>query len=179
MKRILIILLLLFINSIGAQQKLFTENTIIIFEASVPFFEPVEAINKQVISVLNSKKGYISFVAPIKAFEFERSLMKEHFNANYMESRKYPKATFKGFIEKFNIKDISYNPKDYYIKGKINMHGESKNIRVLAQIKKTNRGIELKSNFALNTDDFDIEIPFIVRSKISKNVNVMVTAVFQ
>ncbi len=179
MKRSLIIFFLLFINAINAQEKLNTNNNIIIFEASVPFFEPVEAINKEVISILNTKKGQIFFIAQVKAFEFERSLMHDHFNAYYMESKKYPKATFKGLIEKFNIKDIDYRPKDYFIRGKINMHGESKNIRVLAQIKKTKKGIELTSNFALNTDDFNIDIPYIVRSKISKNVNVMVTAVLQ
>ena len=57
------------------------------------------------------------------------------------------------------------------------MHGKSKNIRVLAKIKKVAAGIELISNFTLNSDDYDIEIPYIVRSKISKNVNVKVKAV--
>jgi hypothetical protein len=52
--------------------------------------------------------------------------MEEHFNDNYMESRRYPKATFKGLIEKFDLKNISSDAKLYYIKGKITMHGKSK-----------------------------------------------------
>jgi hypothetical protein len=179
MKKFLLLFSLFFINVIGAQEKIITDKNSIIFEASVPFFEPVEAKNNQIISILDPKKGHIIFIALIKGFQFERSLMKDHFNANYMESKKYPKATFKGLIEKFEMKNINDDAKDYYIKGKINIHGKTKNIRVLAKIKKTDKGIELKSNFDLNTDDFDINIPFIVRSKISKNVHVMLDAKIQ
>lgn len=99
--------------------------------------------------------------------------MEDHFNANYMESKKHPKASFKGQIEKFSIANINSIPAEYYIKGKINIHGVTQNIRVLATLSKTATNIFLlESNFTLNTDDFKIEIPFIVLSKISKNVNV-------
>ena len=94
-----------------------------------------------------------------------------------MESKKYPKATFQGLIEKFDLKNIATDVKEYYIKGKISMHGKSKNIRVRAEIKKVATGIELTSNFTLNSDDYNIEIPYIVRSKISKNINVSVKTI--
>lgn len=162
---------------IDAQEKRTSTKGVIVFEASVPFFEPVKAKNDGVNLILNTKKGIITFVVYIDRFSFERSLMQEHFNANYMESKKYPKATFKGLIEKFDLKNIAPDATEYYIKGKITMHGKSKNIRVLAKIKKVAAGIELISNFTLNSDDYNIEIPYIVRSKISKNVNVKVKAV--
>ena len=162
---------------IDAQEKKTSTKGVIVFEASVPFFEPVKAKNDGVNLILNTKKGIITFVVYIDRFSFERSLMQEHFNANYMESKKYPKATFKGLIEKFDLKNIAPDATEYYIKGKITMHGKSKNIRVLAKIKKVAAGIELISNFTLNSDDYNIEIPYIVRSKISKNVNVKVKAV--
>jgi polyisoprenoid-binding protein YceI len=100
--------------------------------------------------------------------------MEEHFNNNYLESDRYPKATLKGIIEKFDLKDLGLISKKYYIKGKITIHGKSKTIRVAAKIKKDNKGVQLISSFSLNTDDFNIEIPFIVRSKISKEVTVTV-----
>jgi polyisoprenoid-binding protein YceI len=96
-----------------------------------------------------------------------------------LESDRYSKAIFKGLIEKFDLKDIGLSFTDYYIKGKMTIHGKSKNIRVRAKIKKTKKGIELKSNFFLNTDDFNIEIPIIVRSKISKKVTVAVYSSLQ
>ena len=163
--------------TIDAQEKRTSTKGVIVFEASVPFFEPVKAKNDEVNLILNTKRGIISFVVYIDRFSFERSLMQEHFNANYMESKKYPKATFKGLIEKFDLKNIAPDATEYYIEGKITMHGKSKNIRVLAKIKKVAAGIELISNFTLNSDDYNIEIPYIVRSKISKNVNVKVKAV--
>jgi len=177
MKKTLLFFLLLTAFIIDAQEKMTSTEGVIIFEASVPFFEPVKAQNKEVNLVLNTKRGSISFVVYIDRFSFERSLMQEHFNANYMQSKKYPKATFKGLIEKFDLKDIATDVKEYYIKGKISIHGESKNIRVRAKIKKVATGIELTSNFTLNSDDYNIEIPYIVRSKISKNINVSVKTV--
>ncbi|SEA96160.1 YceI-like domain-containing protein [Flavobacterium gillisiae] len=177
MKKKLLLFLLLTAFIIDAQEKRTSTKGVIVFEASVPFFEPVKAKNDGVNLILNTKKGIITFVVYIDRFSFERSLMQEHFNANYMESKKYPKATFKGLIEKFDLKNIAPDATEYYIKGKITMHGKSKNIRVLAKIKKVAAGIELISNFTLNSDDYNIEIPYIVRSKISKNVNVKVKAV--
>ena len=165
--------------STNAQEKMTTTNGIIYFEASVPLFEDVEAKNEAVNCYLNAKNGAILFVVPINMFRFERSLMEEHFNANYLESKKYPKATFKGLIEKFDLKNIDSNETEYFIDGKITIHGKSKNIRVNAKIKKVDKGIELQSNFSLNTDDFNIKIPFIIRSKISKKVNVSVYCVLQ
>jgi hypothetical protein len=179
MKNILLLFLLFVSNIIDAQEKMMTTNGIIVFEASIPFFEAVEAKNETVNCILKTKNGTISFVTFIEQFEFKRTLMEEHFNKNYLESNRYPKATFKGIIEKFDFKDISLTPKDYFIRGKMTIHGKSKIIRVRAKIKKANKGIELTSNFFLNTDDFNIEIPYIVRSKVSKKVTVGVYSHFQ
>lgn len=177
MKKILLLLLFFFSIPIVAQDKKMTTNGNIIFEASVPFYEAVEAKNNQVFSILNTKNGTITFTAVIKNFHFERSLMEDHFNANYMESEKYPKAVFKGEIENFSIQKINTISSEYYIKGKINIHGVTKNIRVLATLSKTTiNTILIECKFALNTDDFKIDIPFIVRSKVSKNVNVTLKA---
>ena len=69
--------------------------------------------------------------------------------------------------------------KEYQIKGKITIHGQIKKLQFTVLIKKVDEGIELYSNFPLNTDDFNIEIPFIVRSKISKNVNTQIICVLR
>ncbi|NRS89344.1 hypothetical protein HNQ02_002270 [Flavobacterium sp. 7E] len=174
MNRTLLLFLLFFSNTILAQDKITTSKGTIVFEASVAFFEAVTAKNDQVHCVLNASKGHISFIAYIREFRFERSLMEQHFNENYLESDRYPKATFKGIIEKFDLKNITTTSKTHYIKGKIYIHGKSKGIRVLANIIKTKTGIKITTNFSLNTDDFKIEIPFMVRNKIAKEVNVSV-----
>jgi hypothetical protein len=179
MKKIILLFLILIAISAVAQEKMITDRGIINFEASVPFFEEVKAINEKTACVLITKTGEITCLVYIKRFLFERSLMQEHFNKNYLESDRYPKAIFKGIIEKFDLKNIDSNTKQYEIKGKITIHGKTKKITIYGTIKKVGEGIELVSNFPLNTDDFGIEIPYIVRSKIAKNVNTQITCVLQ
>nr|WP_314897300.1 YceI family protein [uncultured Flavobacterium sp.] len=179
MKKITLLFLIFIATTTIAQEKMVTDKGIINFEASVPFFEEVKAINQKTYCVLVTKTGEITCWAIIKNFQFERNLMEEHFNKNYMQSHRFPKATFKGIIEKFDLKKINSTANEYLIKGKITMHGKSKKIIVIGTIKKGAQGIELISNFPLNTDDFKIEIPFIVRSKISKNVNTQLYCVLQ
>jgi hypothetical protein len=53
------------------------------------------------------------------------------------------------------------------------MHGKTKDISIIAKLKKTEAGLEIDSNFLVNTDDFDIEIPSVVSKKVSKKVNVI------
>src|SRR5215213_5098950 len=77
-----------------AQTKYFTKNGRIFFNASSPL-EKIEAINDKATSVIDLSTGQIEFGVLLKAFLFERALMQEHFNENYVESDKFPKAVFK------------------------------------------------------------------------------------
>ena len=179
MKKITLLFLIFASYTTSAQEKMITDKGIINFEASVPFFEEVKATNEKTTCVLVIKTGEITCLVYIKKFLFERSLMQEHFNKNYLESDRYPKAIFKGIIEKFDLKNIDSNQKEYLIKGNITIHGKSKKIMIYGTIKKLGEGIEFISNFPLNTDDFGIKIPYIVRSKIAKNVNTQIACVLQ
>lgn len=177
MKKFTLLALLLVLYPINAQNKFTSSKCVINFEASVPLFEAVEAQNNDVNCTLIPNKSEIAFTAVIKKFQFKRNLMQEHFNSNYMESDRYSKATFKGVIENFDLKTITEEEKDFLIKGKITIHGQSRIITVLAKIKKAGNGIQINSNFTLNTDDFNIEIPNIVIAKISKKVNTQIVCI--
>jgi hypothetical protein len=179
MKKFTLLALLFTFSLISAQKKMTSSKCDVNFEASVPFFEEVKAKNNEAQSVLIPEKSRISFVVIIKKFQFKRDLMREHFNTNYMESDRYPKAIFEGIIEKFDMKDINGTEKDYQIKGKIEIHGKSKIITVNAKIKRIVDGIHIASSFILNTDDFKIEIPSIVIAKVSKTVNTQIDCVLQ
>ena len=159
-----------------AQTKMITKTGKITFEASVPAFEEVKAKNESVTCVLNSSTGEIASLALIKGFRFKVALMEEHFNENYMESDTYSKATFKGKIDNFDVSKLTTTAKEYSIKGKMEMHGKSKDITITASIKKLGDGIDIYSNFNLNTDDFGIEIPSVVSKKLSKKVAVKLSA---
>jgi polyisoprenoid-binding protein YceI len=155
-----------------SQAKKITKTGEINFEASVPSFEEVKAQNKTATFVLNTETGEIAALALIKGFRFKIALMEEHFNENYIESNKYPKATFKGKIAAFEMDKLSDSYKEFNIKGTLELHGKSKEITVPAKIKKSGEGIELTTNFSVNTDDFNIKIPKMVSNKVSKKVNI-------
>lgn len=157
-----------------SQSKLITKTGKITFEASVPSFEEVKAKNESVTCILNTGTGEIASLALIKGFRFKVALMEEHFNENYMESDTYPKATFNGKIDNFDFSKLSTTVKDYTIKGKIEIHGRSKDITITAHIKKTTDGVDIDADFILNSDDFAIEIPKVVSNKVSKKVSVKV-----
>ena len=172
MKNSIIIALLLCFSVASAQEKLVTKNGTTTFEASVPSFEEVKAKNENVTCILNTKTGEIASLALIKGFKFKIALMEEHFNENYMESTRYPKATFRGILKDFDLKDVTATPKDFSLKGKLEIHGKSKEITTIAKIKKTEKGIEIETNFSVNASDFDIQIPSVVKNKVSNKINV-------
>ena len=95
MKKMILLVILNVIHLGFSQQKMIDKSGTITFEASVPTFEEVRAVNKSVTFVFNPKKGEITSLALMKGFRFKIALMEEHFNENYMETDDYPKAIFK------------------------------------------------------------------------------------
>lgn len=168
----LLICLLFSAAGLWAQDKKITKTGKITFEASVPSFEEVKAKNENATFILNSKTGEVASLALMKGFRFKIALMEEHFNENYMESDQYPKATFKGRIEKFDEKALSATAKEFKISGKLELHGKSKDITSIAKIRKTDAGIEILSNFSVNASDFDIKIPSVVKNKVSNTIDI-------
>lgn len=164
--------LLLFVGLLTTDEKLQTNSGQITFEASVPSFEEVKATSQAANCVLHTKTGDITTEVKMKSFKFRANLMEEHFNKNYVESHRYPKAYFKGRINDFNFYQLSPIAKNFTIHGKMEMHGETKDVVMQAQIRKLDRGVEIKANFILNTDDFNIDIPAVIKTKVSKQVNV-------
>ena len=100
-----LVVLLFLANGLSAQ-KYFTRGGNVSFNSDTPL-EKIEAINSNAACVLDTETGKLQFSVLIKAFTFEKALMQEHFNENYMESTKFPKSTFKGEIENFRDVDFS------------------------------------------------------------------------
>lgn len=159
-----------------AQNELSTSKGIVHFEASVPLFEEVKAINSNVSCLITLNTNEINCTVYIQQFQFKKELMQKHFNDYYLESDRYPKASFIGRIEKLDYKSLSKKPMEYQLKGIIRIHGRSKPLFGSIWINKINNGLEMKTSFNLHTDDFKIEIPTIIASKISKQVNTTIHA---
>jgi len=167
----ILILFVFFSVSFYAQEKYYTTSGTITFESSVPSFEEVKATNTKVTAILKDD-GTIAALALIKAFQFKIALMEEHFNENYMESNKFPKATFSGKIADFSMDQLSATNKAFRIKGTLTIRGVSKHLEIASQIKKLEDAISITSSFTTIPEDFGIKIPNIVRNKIAKKVDV-------
>ena len=98
--------------------------------------------------------------------------MQEHFNENYMDSSKYPKATFSGNIQNFSFKELSDSEKEHKILGVLTIRGIEKEITISCRLKKIKKGLSLKTNFNVLASDFEIKIPKVVRNKISQEINI-------
>lgn len=155
-----------------SQDKKSTKTGEITFEASVPSFEEVKATNKGVSCILNTKTGEIASLALIKGFRFKVALMEEHFNENYIESDKYPKAIFKGKIENFDVSKLTNSEQKFSVKGTLEIHGKTKEVTSVALIKKSGDKIEINNSFSVQPEDFDIKIPNVVSKKVAKTVDV-------
>ena len=123
-------LIVMMISSSADAQKFFTR------EGKVSFFPPkrhwkkIEAHNSKATSVMDIKSGRMEFAILIKAFQFEKALMQEHFNENYLESDKFPKATFKGNILNIDAIDFSKDGEyDVTVAGDLTIHGRNKSYR--------------------------------------------------
>ena len=171
MKNIFILLLSLTTTFVSAQ-KYFTKTGLTDFKASVEAFEAVEATNNSTTAVLNSANGQFASLIFVKAFHFKVALMEEHFNENYMDSDKFPKATFKGNIENYNHDELKNEEIEYTISGTLTIKGVSKNIKTKATLCNLNNVVSIKANFSVKPQDFNIKIPGIVREKIAKEINI-------
>ena len=156
-----------------SQGKYITKTGEINFEASVPSFEEVKAQNSNVSAILNSDNGEFAALALMKGFRFKIALMEEHFNENYIESSKFPKATFKGKIKGFELSTLSETAKEYIVTGTIRMHGVDKLVELPATLTIADNTILMKLQFTLRPEDFNIEIPKVVSSKIAEEIDVI------
>jgi hypothetical protein len=155
-------------------QKFLTKNGYISFYSHTPL-EEIKAENNQVVGVLDTSTGEMVFQALIKSFHFERALMEEHFNENYMESDKFPKALFKGKITNLSAVDFS-KPGTYEVtvEGDLTIHDVTNKLSTKGTMEVVSGGINANAKFKLVPEDFKISIPSVVRDKIDKNMEVTV-----
>lgn len=157
-----------------AQTKYFTR------DGSVSFFskaavEDIEAVNRKVTCVVDPATGQMEFTMLIRAFEFEKELMKEHFNENYMESEKFPKSTFKGTIE--NASAIKWNVDGTYpvkVTGKMTIHGVTRDISTAGSFTVKGGKLSGKSEFMVALSDYDVKVEKAYASKIADKIKVSV-----
>jgi polyisoprenoid-binding protein YceI len=172
MKKNILMLLALLVTGFISAQKFTTKTGSIKFEASVPSFEEVAGESKTASAVVVAETGDIAVLTLMKGFRFKVALMEEHFNENYVESDKFPKATFKGKIEGFDISKVSAEAKTFTLSGDLTLHGKTKHITGPARISKQGNTLTITGAFDVKPADFDIEVPAVVSKKIAEKIKV-------
>lgn len=179
MKKGLLFMVLVFALTGVQAQKYFTRTGQISFFSSTAV-EDIEAHNKAVTGIFDVASGAIQFSVAIKSFHFEKALMEEHFNENYMESTKFPKSTFSGKIQ--NIGEIDFSKDGVYpvvIVGKLTMHGVTKEVTVKGTFTIKNGEVLGEAKMMINPEDYKVTIPDLVREKIAKELEVTVKMNFK
>lgn len=174
MKHLSILLGLILLTSVGFSQKYLTKNGHIKFYSETPM-ETIEAHNHQVNSALDIKSGDFVFKVLMKSFEFEKALMQEHFNENYVESDKYPNAMFKGKIS--NISEIDFTKSGEYkamVEGDLTMHGVTQKVSESGTFVIKDGKVVGNSVFKVKPEDYKIKIPKTVLDNIAEEIEVTV-----
>jgi len=171
-KNTLLLLIVLFASLAANAQKYTTKTGTIKFFSDSPL-EKIQGINHQVNSALDYANGNFVFRVLILGFEFEKPLMQEHFRENYMESEKFPNATFSGKIT--NIKEVNITKDGIYkvtVEGDLNIHGVTKKVIEKGTLEVKAGKIIGKSVMNVSPKDFDIKIPAAVIKNIAETIQV-------
>jgi hypothetical protein len=171
-KCIAIFTLITAIHLTGFSQQYSTRTGFIGFYSKTPL-EDIRAENNQVYAIIDAGKKNLAFALLLKGFVFAKELMQEHFNENYVESDKYPKASFSGAY----TGDIQLDKDGVYkviVKGNLTLHNVSKPVETPATLEVRNGRLLGQAEFKLKPEDFKIGIPSVVRDKIDKEMAVKI-----
>lgn len=178
MKQFLFAIALLSLASTASAQKYFTRAGYLGFFSKTKM-EDIKADNNKVTYVLDAATGQMEISALQQSFEFEKALMQEHYNENYVESEKFPKATFKGKVDMSKVnfkKDGTYSTT---VSGDLSIHGVTKPTTANATFTVAGGKITAESKFPVSCKDFNIEIPAAVKDNISDKIDVTAKAVLE
>ncbi|MFI0490160.1 YceI family protein [Flavobacterium sp.] len=177
MKKGIIVAICFLVGNIVFSQKMMTRVGEVRFEASMPAFEEIAGTNSTVSCILDETTGDFVALVLVKAFKFKSPLMEEHFNENYMESSKFPKATFKGKIANFDAKKLASKSSEFELEGDLTIHGVTKKIKTKIVLALNAGKISAKSLILVKPQDYNIEIPNLVKGKIAENAKVIINFV--
>ena len=155
-----------------------TTNGRIDFKSEAPL-ELIKASSGELTGLLDITKKNFSFKINIRSFQgFNSPLQREHFNENYLESTKYPDASFKGKI----IEDVDLLQDGKYqlrTKGIFTIHGISQERILKNDVTVKNKIITIHTNFSVLLSDHNIPIPKVVYQKLANEIKVEVNATLQ
>ncbi len=166
-----------------ASAQVFAQDVYICKDINIHFFseaplENIEATTEKAVGAINAEDGKVFFKVPIKTFDFEKELMEEHFNENYMESDEFPHGIYNGFVT--GEWDAS-TPGTYEVsvEGTMNIHGVEQERKDMGTITVNEDGsLDINAVFMVALEDHEIEVPKLVVKNIAENIEITVKGNF-
>lgn len=140
--------------------------------------ENIEAINKASKPLINTASNDVQIKIVISAFQFEKPLMQEHFNENYMESEKIPNAFFKGKINE-KIDWTADGEHKVTVTGKLTIHGVDKDRTIDGTVSIKGKQVTISSKFNVHIADHGVKVPSLYIQNIAEDVQVKLNAVLE
>jgi polyisoprenoid-binding protein YceI len=156
------------------QQRYTTASGQTTFFSSAPL-EDIEALNSRVAAIFDLASGQLAFSMYMRDFQFKNSLMQEHFNENYAESEKYPRARFTGKLVTLPTEgQLRAGPQPVYVQGFLTIHNVKRKVRVPGTLQLRGTDLVVTSKFNVAPADYKIKIPALVRNNIAKSIDVSI-----
>lgn len=170
MKKTAIVLIVLLISSITFSQKMMTRTGEIKFDATVPgAMDEVIGTNNTVSSIFDKATGDLVVQAMVKAFKFKSPLMEEHFNENYMESDKLPKASFKGKVVGFDGKAGNYD-----VEGELTIHGVANKVKSKMVVANDGAKVTISGSFTIKLSDYKLDVPALAKKTLAETAKISI-----
>lgn len=163
-------------SGLANAQKYVAESSTVSFFSDASL-EDIKAENTKTVSLFNSETGDIAFSIPVNQFQFEKSLMQEHFNEKYLESDKYPKATFQGKLSEYSGTNTTLQ--NVNVTGKLTIHGVAKEVTIPGTVEKVDQKLLMKATFIIRLEDYKVKIPQLMWQNIAEQVEVSVTFTYK
>lgn len=157
-------------------QKFVTDKTSVGFYSHAAI-EDIKAENLKASGLFDPATADIAFVVPVGEFKFAKSLMQEHFNEKYMETERYPKATFQGKVTGFDA--TADNSQKVIAKGKLTLHGVTQTVEIPGELEKKGDAFVMTAKFVVKLVDYKIDIPKLLWQNIAEQVDVTVQFSFK
>jgi hypothetical protein len=142
------------------------------FESNAPL-ENIHANSSSLTGLVDIAVNTFAFSIDIQSLKgFNSALQQEHFYENYLETDRYPQATFSGkLIDKFNTELVSQKIR---AKGTLEIHGIKKERIIDVILVKKGDIFKVESKFNIMLEEHAIRIPKVVHQKIAENIRVHV-----
>ena len=175
-QKLAVLLLLAALPIHGSAQKWFTRDAKVQFDATAKSSpEDIKASTNSGALVIDQASSRLEASVLVKGFQFEKALMQEHFNENYMESTKFPKAQFKGKID--DPSKVVFDKDGTYattVSGDLTIHGVTKAVTVPATFSVKKNEIAVAATFAAVLADYGVSIPSLVADKLGKEAKIKI-----